>query len=127
MPPSATNGKICYIEMPATDIARSAAFYSKIFGWNIRKRGNGSTAFDDATGQVSGSWVLGRPPASAPGLMVYIMVDSVAATIETVTANGGEIVQPIGADAPEITARFRDPGGNVIGLYQEPPQRPAGK
>jgi catechol 2,3-dioxygenase-like lactoylglutathione lyase family enzyme len=24
-----------------------------------------------------------------------------------------------GADAPEITARFRDPGGNIIGLYQQ--------
>ena len=48
------------------------------------------------------------------------MVDSVAATVDKVIANGGEIVQPIGADAPEITARFRDPGGNVIGLYQEP-------
>jgi len=48
------------------------------------------------------------------------MVDSVAATIEAVIAQGGELVQPIGADAPEITARFRDPGGNVIGLYQEP-------
>ena len=32
----------------------------------------------------------------------------------------GEIVQPIGADAPEITARFHDTGGNVIGLYQQP-------
>jgi predicted enzyme related to lactoylglutathione lyase len=121
------NGKICYIEMPATDIALSAAFYGKVFGWNIRKRGNGSTAFDDTTGQVSGSWILGRPAASAPGLMVYIMVDSVAATLEIITANGCEVVQPIGADAPEITARFRDPGGNVIGLYQEPPQRPADK
>ena len=39
------------------------------------------------------------------------MVDSVAATIDTTVANGGEIVQPIGADAPEITARFRDPWG----------------
>jgi uncharacterized protein len=47
------------------------------------------------------------------------MVDSVAATVDAVTANGGEIVQPIGADAPEITARFRDPGGNIIGLYQQ--------
>jgi hypothetical protein len=35
-------------------------------------------------------------------------------------ANGGSIVQPIGADHPEITARFRDPGGNIIGLYQQP-------
>ena len=42
------------------------------------------------------------------------------ATIRAVIANGGEIVQPIGMDAPEITARFRDPGGNVFGLYQEP-------
>jgi predicted enzyme related to lactoylglutathione lyase len=43
-----------------------------------------------------------------------------------VEANGGTIVQPIGVDAPEITARFRDPAGNVIGLYQQPPQPPAG-
>jgi len=48
------------------------------------------------------------------------MVDSVAATLDAIAADGCEIVQPIGADAPEITARFRDPGGNVIGLYQEP-------
>jgi predicted enzyme related to lactoylglutathione lyase len=48
------------------------------------------------------------------------MVDSVAATIDAVVAHGGEIVQPIGGDAPEITARFRDPGGNVLGLYQNP-------
>ena len=120
MPPTLMNGKICYIEMPATDIARSADFYQRVFGWNIRKRGDGSTAFDDTTGQVSGAWVLGRPSSAKPGLLFYIMVDSVAASVDTVVANGGEIVQPIGADAPEITARFRDPGGNVIGLNQQP-------
>ncbi len=120
MPPTLTNGKICYIEIPAVDIRHSADFYAKLFGWKIRKRGDGSTAFDDATGQVSGTWVLGRPALSQPGLLVYIMVDSVAATIDAVVAHGGALVQPIGADAPEITARFRDPAGNVIGLYQEP-------
>ena len=120
MPPTVANGKICYIEMPATDIARSADFYKRVFGWNIRRRGDGSTAFDDTTGQVSGAWVLGRSPSSAPGYLFYIMVDSVAATLDTVVASGGEVVQPIGADAPEITARFRDPAGNVVGLYQEP-------
>lgn len=120
MPPALGNGKIRYLEIPATDIARSSEFYARVFGWNIRKRGDGATAFDDAVGQVSGAWVLGRPPSNAPGLMVYVMVDSVAAALEAVVANGGEIAQPIGGDAPEITARFRDPGGNVIGLYQEP-------
>jgi predicted enzyme related to lactoylglutathione lyase len=120
MPPTLANGKICYVEIPARDIARSAAFYKSSFGWNIRQRGDGRTAFDDATGEVSGSWVLDRQPAIEPGLLVYIMVDSVASTLEAVVANGGEVVQPIGADAPEITARFRDPAGNVLGLYQEP-------
>jgi predicted enzyme related to lactoylglutathione lyase len=48
------------------------------------------------------------------------MVDSVAATLEKVTANGARVVQPIGADAPEITARFTDPAGNIFGLYQQP-------
>jgi hypothetical protein len=120
MSPTYGNGKICYIEIPATDIARSAEFYAKVFGWKIRQRGDGATAFDDGVGEVSGAWVLGRPPASAPGLLIYVMVDSVAATVESVVANGGEIVQPIGVDAPEITARFRDPAGNVIGLYQQP-------
>ena len=52
--------------------------------------------------------------------MLYIMVDNVEAAMRAVMANGCEIEQPIGADAPEITARFRDPGGNIFGLYQEP-------
>ena len=122
MPPTLGNGKICYVEIPATDVALSADFYSKVFGWNIRQRGDGATAFDDTVGQVSGAWVTGRPPAAQPGFMIYIWVDNVAETVEAVMANGCEIVQPIGADAPEITVRFRDPAGNVVGLYQEPPQ-----
>jgi predicted enzyme related to lactoylglutathione lyase len=120
MSPTLGNGKICYVLMPAMDVQHSADFYGKVFGWKIRRRGDGSIAFDDGVNEVSGSWVTGLQPASTPGLLFYIMVDSVAATIDAVIANGGEIVQPIGADAPEITARFRDPGGNVIGLYQQP-------
>ncbi len=120
MPPTLANGKICYIEMPATDIQRSAEFYQNVFGWQTRRRGDGALAFDDGAGQVSGTWVLGRPSSGTPGLMVYIMVDDAEATVAKIEASGGKIVQPIGGDAPEITARFRDPGGNVLGIYQEP-------
>ena len=120
MPPTTGNGKICYVEIPATDVARSLEFYQNVFGWNVRRRGDGKAAFDDGVGEVSGTWVTNRSPSREPGLLLYIMVDSVAETIESIVAHGGEVVQPIGADAPEITARFRDPGGNVLGLYQEP-------
>ncbi len=120
MSPSHASGKICYVEIPAIDAHCSASFYAAVFGWRIRQRGDGATAFDDTTGEVSSAWVLGRPASPRPGLLIYVMVDSVAAAVDAVIAHGGEIVQPIGVDAPEITARFRDPAGNVIGLYQEP-------
>jgi uncharacterized protein len=120
MPPTLRDGKICYVEFPAVDANRSADFYAKVFGWGIRKRGDGKSAFDDSVGEVSGTWVTGRKPAAEPGLLVYVMVDDITATINAVIAHGGKIVQPVGADAPEITARFKDPAGNTIGLYEEP-------
>jgi predicted enzyme related to lactoylglutathione lyase len=117
--PTLSNGKICYIEIPASDIDTSVSFYKKTFGWNIRKRSDGQTSFDDTVGEVSGTWVTGRKPSVEPGLMIYIMVDDIYVTIEAIITNGGKIVQPVGMDAPEITARFSDPAGNVLGLYQE--------
>lgn len=119
MPPTLANGKICYVEVPAIDPRRSAEFYAGVFGWAIRQRGDGATAFDDTTGQVSGSFVTGRPPQVEPGLMLYVMVADAAAILEKVVAHGGAIAQPIHRGAPEIVARFRDPAGNVVGIYQE--------
>ena len=121
--PARSNGKICYLEIPTQDIEQSATFYHRIFDWHIQKRGNGLTTFDDSVGQVSGRWVLNRPATSTIGLLVYIMVDDVTQTLEKIKAAGGNVVQEIGADAPEITARFSDPTGNILGLYQEPKQQ----
>jgi predicted enzyme related to lactoylglutathione lyase len=53
--PAARNEKICYIEIPATGIRGSAEFYRRVLGWRIRTRTDGRTAFDDITGEVSGS------------------------------------------------------------------------
>jgi uncharacterized protein len=118
------NGKICYIEMPAKDIASSAAFYREVFGWKVRTRDDGSVAFDDGVGQVSGTWTTEREPMAADpmkgGMMVHIMVDDAEATVAKVRAQGGAIVKEIGEYAPtEIVAIFRDPAGNVLGIYQE--------
>ena len=118
--PTYRTGKICYIQIPAKDIQQSAEFYQRAFGWQTRHRGDGSTAFDDTVNEVSGAWVLGRPVAAQPGLMVYIMVASAAAAVDAVVSAGGEIVEPVHPGAREIVARFRDPAGNVIGIYQQP-------
>jgi len=117
------HGKICYVEIPAFNVAKSARFYSGVFGWKMRLRGDGATAFDDATGYVSGAFVRLRRPSRRPGALVYISVDDVSKSAKAVVKHGGKIVQPIGVDAPEITARFADPTGNVFGLYQDPTPR----
>jgi len=118
--PTLAHGKVAYIEIPALDVQRSAGFYAQVFKWKIGKRGDGSTSFDDPTGEVSGTWVIGRSATSQPGLLIYIMVDDIAETLESVIRYGGEALQPLDADTPELIGRFRDPGGNVIGLYQDP-------
>jgi len=92
MSPSRNNGKVCYIEIPSVDIDRSVTFYQAVFDWKVRTRGNGTRAFDDSVGSVSGTWVKGRPPMREVGLLVYIMVDSVEATVASVVKNGGESV-----------------------------------
>ena len=118
-PPIDRTGKICYIEIPAIDTSKSAQFYQRVFGWHIRQRNDGSTAFDDTTGQVSGTWVTGRPPSSTPGLIVSIMVANAAKTIDAIIAAGGEIVQPVNPEEREVYALFRDPAGNVLCIYQQ--------
>lgn len=116
--PTFGNGKICYIEMPAQDIGVSADFYEKVFGWKVRRRDDGSVAFDDSVTEVSGTWVTGRQPHTGDRLTIHIMVFDMEATLKAVTGNGGKILDDPADDAPHITAKFSDPAGNVFGLYQ---------
>ena len=52
--------------------------------------------------------------------MLYVMVADAAAAAEKVIAAGGEIVMPVGDYGGETLARFQDPSGNVMGIYQQP-------
>src|SRR5207248_11452294 len=52
--PTLATGKVCYLEIPAADVERSSRFYRDAFGWELRTRGDGAIAFDDAVKEVSG-------------------------------------------------------------------------
>ena len=118
--PKWRTGKICYLEIPAVDVARSARFYQRAFGWEVRQRGDGSTSFDDTVGEVSGTFVVGLPPAPQPGFAVYIMVADAEVTLAAIQNAGGEIVRPVNPAGGEVFAWFKDPGGNTLGIYQQP-------
>jgi uncharacterized protein len=120
MAPTLAPGKICYVQIPAGDVARSVEFYELVFGWNIRRRDDGEVAFDDTVGEVSGTWVTGRPPSAEPGLLIYVMVESVERTLASIVAAGGEVVTPLTPQGEgEAFATFRDPAGNVLGIVQQ--------
>ena len=117
--------RLCYLQIPAVDARQSAAFYERVFGWNIRHRDSDHPSFDDATGNVSGAWFTGRKPSGEAGLLPSIWVDDIDATLALAVSQGGEVVLAPQHDAPDSTswiATFRDPAGNCIGLYQESPR-----
>src|SRR6266511_1650928 len=72
-----SHGKICYLDIPAITAEASAGFYSSIFGWTVRKRGDGELAFDD-TGGVSGTWVKESDRTPDEQTRIYIMVDDIS-------------------------------------------------
>jgi uncharacterized protein len=114
------DGEVRYLQIPATDVEASAGFYETVFAWITRTNSNGERSFDDAGGTVSGTWVLGRTPAPEPGLLVWLMVDDVEATLAKIARAGGEIVSPMAPQGEgEAIATFRDPAGNVLGIFHE--------
>lgn len=115
-----TTPRFCYVEIPTDDADRSSRFYARVFGWSLRQRGDGAIAFDDG-GEISGVFIEGRRPQDEHGFTWFVMVDDAEASVATIEAEGGVIVSPLGS-SEEITALFRDPSGNVLGVYQEPPQ-----
>ena len=119
-PPTLRTGKLCYLEIPARDVHESAAFYEQAFGWTVRGRDSDRPSFDDTTGEVSGAWVLDRPPAAEPGILPYVMAADAAVAADKVVAAGGEIVLPVATYGTEVLGTFRDPAGNLLGIYQQP-------
>jgi predicted enzyme related to lactoylglutathione lyase len=114
--------RVCYLEIPSPEPERSADFYERVFGWNIRHRETERPSFDDATGNVSGAFVTGLKASREPGILVSIWVDSIDATLDSIRANGGEVVEEAHPDelgGSSFIATFRDPAGNALRLYQE--------
>jgi predicted enzyme related to lactoylglutathione lyase len=115
-------GALYYVEMPARDIAESAAFYRDVFGWTVRTRGDGATAFDDGVGAVSGVWTADRDPADDPGFRLIVSVADAVASSTRIEAAGGTMVTTADPTAVDIVAYFRDPAGNLLGIHQYKPE-----
>jgi uncharacterized protein len=109
---SLVHGQVCYLQMPAVDSARAAAFYEAVFGWHTEHPHQ-----DFESPGLIGQWVEDRPPAADAGPMIWINVADPDQTLANVVEHGGEIIDPPSPDGPTRTlATILDPEGNAIGL-----------
>jgi predicted enzyme related to lactoylglutathione lyase len=110
-------GGISYLRIPAEDSRRSAAFYEAVFGWSLRGDPD-DPSFDDGTGHVIGHFMTDLPVAGVAGVCPYIFVERVDETLEKVVAHGGAVVTAPYPEGDLWVATFRDPPGNVLGVWQ---------
>jgi uncharacterized protein len=114
-------GGVSYLRIPAPDPSRTAAFYRDVFGWNLRGDPD-EPSFDDGTGHVIGHFVRDLAVAGDAGVRPYIFVERVDDTIRKLVAEGGEVVTEPYPEGDLWVATFRDPAGNVLGVWQRGPR-----
>jgi len=110
-------GGVSYLRIPAEHPAQAASFYEFVFGWRIHGD-PGSGSFEDASGHVIGHFLADMRVAGEAGVRPYIYVEDVDETIDKLVAKGGEVVTPAYPEGDLRVATFRDPGGNVMGIWQ---------
>jgi predicted enzyme related to lactoylglutathione lyase len=110
---------ISYLHIPADDVRQAAAFYEDVFGWNVHGQDSDRPSFDDGTGHVSGAWMSDQTISREPGLLPYIYVEDIEKAVSQIVANGGEVVRDPYPEGNLTVATFRDPAGNVMGLWHD--------
>lgn len=118
-------GAFTYIHIPATDVRRAAAFYRDVFGWHINNLDSDRPSFDDGSGRFSGAWISDHLATAEPVLLPYIYVADVRETVARIIAHGGAIVTEPYPEGLLTVSTFRDPAGNVVGLWHDTTRSPA--
>lgn len=110
-----TDGKLDYLELPATDLPDTQAFYTAAFGWTFQGYGPTYAAFSEGLDGGFDADADDRPGAPLPVLFATDL-EAMAAKVE---AAGGVIVRPIFAFPGGRRFHFRDPSGNELAVWSE--------
>jgi predicted enzyme related to lactoylglutathione lyase len=123
--------KVVHFEIPADDLERAKTFYGSVFGWELQSMAMGggeytvvkTTAVDEQTqlptepGAINGGMMQRDELLRAP--VLTIDVDAIDDALREIEAGGGSTVTPR-TEIPGMGAfaYFRDPEGNVLGLWE---------
>ena len=116
-----------WVEIRTEDIEKTARFYESLFGWKITKKetGEGLDVWLFDTGgkpriqNLRRGGILAMPKGAPPGIVVYVLVDDIDATLMRVRNLGGLVISHKDRVGGGCGAFFKDPSGNLFGLYEE--------
>lgn len=129
----AEHGRVSFVAIPARDPITSAVFYEAVFGWTITPtedervwwtlgpRDNHRVPFSDTTTGLIGAFVADRGP-TGDGVLLHIYVDGIEGIVQEIEARDLEVIEPVREERGMKVALFRDPGRNVIGIWEAKPQ-----
>ncbi len=110
------DGKIDYIEWPATDIPATKGFYQKAFGWRFTDYGPDYAAFED---QGADGGFATPQDSSTDKPLVILYAHDLDAMADKVAAAGGVISRPIFSFPGGRRFHFTDPSGNELAVWSE--------
>jgi uncharacterized protein len=108
---------VVHFEVGCRDSAKTASFFSNLFGWNMQAMGP-ATMIDTAAGSgVQGHiTALGHEPHNYT--IFYVQVDDVQDYLNKAGELGGKTLVPPVEIPTGTFAWFADPEGNTIGLWK---------
>jgi predicted enzyme related to lactoylglutathione lyase len=108
--------QIDYIELPASDIAGTKHFYSKVFGWKFEDYGPEYTSFHD--GRLAGGFNA-RTEAPSKGLLLVLYCSDLEGAQQRIRDAGGKITVETFAFPGGRRFHFGDPNGNELAVWSE--------
>ena len=114
---------LVWVEIPVSDMEKSAAFYSAVFGFSLTIDTSGPNPMamfpDKATMGVGGHLYPGKPASEGQGPTPHLAVPGkLEDAMQRCTVAGGVVRSPIVTIPPGRFAYAEDLDGNSIGLFE---------
>jgi predicted enzyme related to lactoylglutathione lyase len=118
------NNRVVHFEIPCNHPEKNIEFFKTVFGWTFQRFGNEeywiAITGDEKSPGINGAIMKKRDPQQP--LVNSINVQDVDSTTKAIEKAGGTVVVPKTA-IPTVgyLAYFKDPDGNIHGIYQNDP------
>ncbi len=108
-----------HVEIPSANLQRAGRFYHDVFDWKMNYVAEADYMQFETGGGINGAFYHSPDHAGGQGVVVYIQVEDIEGTLEWINKEGGKTLVPrTVVEKMGSFALFRDPDGNVLGIWQ---------